>query len=346
MGVLDIQYAFAIQTQNVNKRKKSTGGGFFRPVAEYVLKNNGRVFGAAYDNNFVVKHMGISKIEDIEKLQGSKYVQSEMGDTYVVVESALTNGQMVLFCGTPCQVAGLDSFLSLRGVSTSNLIRIGVACRAVPSPLIFKKYIEMHQERLNNGISAVNCRDKFYGYSYSTMSIYSKDLSKKDYHNGLESDEWLRCFFSGICDRPCCSKCHFRDPIGDFFIGDYFRVKEVAPNLDDDKGTTRLIITSQKGLDVFESIKTEFNYVQISTDLMKQTTQSGITKFGKDKEKRKIFFKDAQELKGKELFKKYYPRTFKIYLLLYSRRILFKLGLYKIIKSTIIRMKKGKVVGK
>ena len=332
--------SMAVQCCDQESRARSTAGGGFTPIAKYVLEQEGVVFGAAYNSEYEVGHIEVEKVEELFKIQGSKYVQSVLKDTYKNVLENLKKEKIVLFSGTPCQVAGLYTFLKTIKAPMGGLLTVSVACRAVPSPLIFKKYIEMQKEAFHGEISEVRCRDKFYGYSYSTMSVYSSNKSvHSDYHCSVESDEWLRCFFSGVCDRPCCDNCHFRGVIGDFQIGDYFRVGDTAPELDDNRGTTRMVIGSEKGLEIFDDIKDQYRYKELSNTQLKKTTKNALSTFGKDKGKRKEFFEDANRMSGKTLFDKYYPRTAKVKLLQYGRFITYRLGIYGYIKKILMKLK-------
>ena len=125
------------------------------------------------------------------------------------VKSFLEQGKTVCFSGTPCQIEGLKCYLKK---DYENLITVDVVCRAVPSPLIFRKYVEFQEQKLADKIKTVRFRDKYYGYKYSTMNIIT-DRNHGNYHQGVESDPWLRAFFSNICDRPSCHNCRFRNPV-------------------------------------------------------------------------------------------------------------------------------------
>lgn len=330
----------AIQCRDAARRAQSTAGGAFVPIAAEILARDGTVYGAAFDEKFAVRHIGISEETDLWRLQGSKYVQSETGACFSQIRADLQMHKWVLFSGTPCQTAGLIRFLEIAGVQQERLLTVSVACRAVPSPLAFSKYVEMQQERLGGNIRDIRCRDKHYGYAYSTMSLYGAQSGKaRDYHCGIESDEWLRCYFSGICDRPSCAQCRYKEPVGDFHNGDYFRVGEYAPELDDDRGTSRMVITSQKGLCFFETIQQQYRCRELTEAQLRSTTKNALTAFGTDREKRAAFFADAQILPGKALFQKYYPRTRKVYAMQYGRQLAYRLGVYKPIKKLLMAAK-------
>ena len=121
--------------KNINVRINSSSGGLFTELALPILLRGGYVFGAAFDPNFVVKHQKISSVNDIDKLRGSKYVQSQIGSTLKEVKILVSENKKVLFVGTPCQIAGLKKFLN--NESYPNLYMIDVVCHGVPSPLIF-----------------------------------------------------------------------------------------------------------------------------------------------------------------------------------------------------------------
>lgn len=123
-----------------------------------------------------------------------------------------------------------------------------MVCRAVPSPLIFRKYVEYQKKVLSDNIKTVRFRDKHYGYKYSTMNVIT-DRNHGNYYQGVESDPWLRAFFSNICDRPSCHSCHFRKQyrVSDFTIWDCFNVGRFSKELDNDKGATRVLVHTKKG---------------------------------------------------------------------------------------------------
>ena len=256
------QEFYVVQALDDKVRRGSTSGGAFTPIAEYVIRQGGVVFGAAFVDkiNFEVRHQYVETIDEIGIFRGSKYVQSSMGDSYKKAKEFLDASRMVCFSGTPCQVEGLYSFLRN---DYENLITVDVVCRAVPSPLVFKKYLEVQRKHYGDDIENIRFRDKYYGYGYSTMSIYvKKNSAKKDYHRGIESDLYLRTFFSGICDRPSCGSCSFRKQyhISDFTIWDCFSVGKIEPKMDDDRGTSRISIQTDNGREVFHVIKKNFNF--------------------------------------------------------------------------------------
>lgn len=321
------QHAYIFQNTNDEIRRESTSGGAFTAIAEYIIKNNGIVYGAIFDENYKVIHTGIDKIEELYKFRNSKYVQSEIGNCYSEVKQNLNNDRIVCFSGTSCQIEGLKKYL---GKDYEKLLLVDVVCRAVPSPLIWKKYLNLRQKEYKN-ISKIMFRDKYYGYKYSNLSIYNKDNDKKqEYHKGVDSDPYLRAFFSNICDRPSCYDCKFKKlhRESDITIWDCFDVEKYNKEFDDDKGTNRILTHTKKGDKIIKEL-TKTNKVE-EIDVEKATKGFlAIFQPVKRNERREQFFKDVNTLSEEELFNKYFADTLKIKIERYGRLALLKTGLYK-----------------
>lgn len=327
------QKAYVINNKNDEVRAQSTSGGSFTPIAEYVIENKGVVFGAILDDNLNVYHTYAETKEEIKKFRGSKYVQSDLKNTFTEVKKFLENGRMICFSGTPCQIQGLKSFL---GKEYETLITVDVVCRAVPSPLVLRKYLEFHkQTNINAGnIDRIVFRDKSkYGYNYSSMLVEGKNLK---YREGVETDPYLRAFFNNYSDRPSCFDCKFRnkDRISDFTIWDCFTIAQFDKKLADNKGTTRMLIQTKKGANIFEKIKNKYNYKEIEVEEairnVREMKESPVPNNNREK-----FFTDIHTMQEKEFFKKYFPNTIKVKCEKTIRRILMKTGLNDKVKNTI-----------
>lgn len=323
------QQAYVFQNGDDKIRRESTSGGAFTAIAEYVIHKNGIVFGVQFDENFKVVHGKAEKTKELAKFRNSKYVQSEVGDAFWEVKQYLETGRRVCFSGTSCQIEGLKNFLRK---DYDNLILVDVVCRAVPSPLIWEKYLELKKKE-NENIKNIRFRDKFYGYKYSNFAIFD-DENKVTYHKGVESDPYLRAFFSNICDRPACYECKFKklERESDITIWDCFNVEKYDSKLDDDKGTSRILVNSEKGKRVMEELVAKNKILQIG---LKEATDGFLAIFQpvRKNEKREEFFKDANQLENKELFEKYFPDTIKVKIERYARTVLVKTGIYKKILS-------------
>lgn len=188
------QKAYIVNNKNTKIRLESTSGGAFTAIAEYVIEKKGIVFGAAFNEDLEVEHIAINNKEELKRFRGSKYVQSDMNDTFTQVKKYLEQGTIVCFSGTPCQVEGLKKFLPKE---YSNLITVDVVCRAVPSPKLYRLYKQYMKKKMKSDeIEDIIFRDKsVYGYRYTTMTVKTK---YKIYHNGVESDPYLRAFFNNF----------------------------------------------------------------------------------------------------------------------------------------------------
>lgn len=333
------QVSYVINNKNEEVRRQSTSGGAFTPIAEYVIKNNGVVFGATYGKNLEVYHTYTERIEDLQMFRGSKYVQSDLKDSFQEVKKFLLDDRLVLFSGTPCQIQGLKSFLR---EDYNNLITLDVVCRAVPSPLVLEKYLEYQRKKNNDKkINSIIFRDKSkYGYSYSSMTVKGNDFT---YREGVETDPYLRAFFNNYSGRPSCYNCKFRDNdrISDFTVWDCFTIAEFDKKLADNKGTTRMIIQTKKGRDIFDKIKSNFDYTEIDVkDAVKNVRE--MVESPKPNPKREEFFKDLNIMKEEEFFKKYFPNTIKVKGEKIIRKILIKTKLNDRVKNLVKKIiKKG-----
>lgn len=321
------QQAYIFQHKDDNIRRQSTSGGAFTAIAEYIIDNNGMVYGVMFDEDFKVIHSKVDKKEELYKFRNSKYVQSEIGRCYSEVKEYLDSYRLVCFSGTSCQIEGLKKYLQKE---YDNLITVDVVCRAVPSPLIWKKYLNIQKKRYKD-IKSIMFRDKYYGYKYSNLSIYNKNNDKKnEYHQGVESDPYLRAFFSNICDRPSCYDCKFKKQHreSDITIWDCFEVEKYSKQFDDDKGTTRVLTHTNKG----QKIIGELSKVNNSKEIDVEKAVAGFIAMFKPvkyNEKREQFFIDTNTMEDEALFNKYFQDTLKIKAERYGRMILLKTGIYK-----------------
>ena len=197
--------AYAAYSKNDEVRMNSSSGGIFTLIAEYVIDNNGVVFGASFDTNFMVKHIKISKKSDLRKLQNSKYVQSSINQTFEQCKQLLEDNVKVLFTGTPCQINGLLNYL---GKDYNNLFTQDIICHGVPSPKLWEKYLDYRKAKDSNIPKEINFRNKKNGWNlFSTMFKYEKKSYCKDH----QSDLYMKCFLENICLRDSCYQCFFKD---------------------------------------------------------------------------------------------------------------------------------------
>lgn len=247
---------YAAKAKDESLRMDSSSGGVFSVLALNVLKNGGLVFGAAFDHSdWHVYHRSIDNEVDLSELRGSKYVQSEMGDEFRAVKDGLEAGRDVLFSGTPCQIAGLKSYLlSSKRVMMDKLLLVEVVCHAVPSPLAWKKYLGKRIASMCGGkmgglgdIRRISFRRKNCGWKRYAMSL--EISSGMAYLACFDKDPFLKGFLFDLYNRLSCHNCQTRDlrSGADLTIADYWNVHQRFPEIDDDKGVSLVLVNTEKG---------------------------------------------------------------------------------------------------
>ena len=234
-------------------RKNSSSGGVFQILAEYVLDKQGYVCGAVWNENWGVEHILTDKKEEILKMQGSKYLQSNINKIYQKIETILRTGKYVLFSGTPCEVDGLLHFL---GKDYENLISMDILCHGVPSQKTFLKYLE--SEYKNRTIKNIYFRDKRQaGWgSYTTIEFADGTSINMNTMN----DMWMTAFLNLYMHRDSCYHCAYTKTrrVGDFTAGDFWGIGNYYPQYNDGKGTSVLTLNNEKAVSIFEEIKERF----------------------------------------------------------------------------------------
>ncbi|CCY89094.1 4Fe-4S binding domain protein [Mycoplasma sp. CAG:956] len=318
--------AYLFQNSNEEIRKDSTSGGIFTAIGEFVIKNNGIVYGATFDDNFAVNHIGVESVDKLSKFRKSKYVQSNQNNCFKEIKQYLDNGKLVCYSGTPCQVGGLRAYLRK---DYENLILVDIMCHSVPSPLVFEKYKRYILKKMNaNKILNINFRDKSkYGYKYSMMMV---ETDNGTYSQGIDTDPYLRAFFSDVSVRTSCYNCHFKTMkrVSDLTIWDCFNINEIDKSFDDDKGTTRVLVQSEKGeklLENLDNVRLKELDINIATKKVKEMTNSV-----NYNSKRKEFFENIND---DNVFEKYYPTNFKTKINSFVRKTLAVTGVYSSVKS-------------
>ncbi len=281
--------------KNKESRINSTSGGVFFSIAKAFLEQkNGVVIGAAYDDNFIVKHIMVERIEDLKKLQKSKYVQSYLGDIFKDIENKLKQNIPVLFSGTSCQVAGLKRFIPIK--LQEELYCIDLSCKGVPSPKVFQKYIE-YQRKMNGEINEIITRDKkIYKRSYRTG--YGIKFKNGCYYFGThDKDPMARIFFANLCNRPICYECPFKTigRISDLTLGDCFFAHHFIKDFEDRYGVTLTIIQSEKGKELLD-LATSLELYKVDTEEAIKINGGMIFESTTEPKKRKDFFQELDNI--------------------------------------------------
>ncbi len=251
--------AYAAQCTQEHIREISSSGGIFSVLAEHILAQNGTVYGAVLENQ-AVKHIRVADSSDLGMLRGSKYVQSNIGNTYLEAKQDLNDNKLVLFSGTPCQIEGLLYFL---GKEYPNLICMDFICHGVPSPTVWKRYVSYREEKANARMVNAFFRRKHYGWKSFTMQfVFDNGTEEVQMHN---DDLYMHAFLHDLSLRPSCYQCSFKklNRISDITVADFWGINKVSPKMNDDKGTSLVILHSQKGKEIFSKICSSLLYQQV-----------------------------------------------------------------------------------
>lgn len=241
--------AYIAINNNEKELKNASSGGMFYILAKYVIENNGVVFGVTYDKELNVIHKYAETLEDCKQFCGSKYVRSDLKNTYKETEKFLKDGRVVLYTGTACQLSGLKSYL---GKEYDNLILCDILCHANPSPKVFKLYKENLEKKYSKKVKDIKFRSKENGWRNQTPIIVFND------NNKIEENTFFNAFVKEMINRQSCYSCMFasKSRITDFTIADFWGIEKVKPNLDSTKGVSLLTVNSEKGkklLNIFKN---------------------------------------------------------------------------------------------
>ncbi len=254
-------FVFAVKHKNEFIRMKSTSGGMFTALSDFILNQNGCVYGAKFDNDFYVSHGRAETPEQRDEFKGSKYIQSDLRNIFVNVFEDLRNNQHVLFSGTPCQTAGLYNYLSGK-VACDKLYLCDIICHSAPSPLMWQEHIKLIHIIKKKKLSKYYCRSKVKGWRGHNEKCYFEDGSS-DYTSKL-SQNHTDLFNSLLICRPSCYKCMFSgsNRPSDITIGDFWGIENCNSKFNDNKGISLVLVNSPKGRKIFDNITNEIDYFE------------------------------------------------------------------------------------
>lgn len=249
---------YAARHKNIHEIETSRSGAAFIAISDCILEQGGCVYGAGYTDHFRVVHKRASIREERDEFKGSKYVQSDLRGVFIQIKEDLRRGLLVCFSGTPCQTAGLSSFIGkhLRG----NLILVDIVCHGVPAPYIWRDYLIYLEKKYKRKIVKVDFRDKYrIGWADHIESVMFENGEKKELRT------YTDLFYKHIMLRPSCSQCYytnFHRP-SDFTIADYWGWEKRDANFNkDNKGCSLLFLNTEKGKEIFDLTKRKLNYLQ------------------------------------------------------------------------------------
>lgn len=243
---------YAAQNKNEQVRLTSSSGGVFTSLAVTVLNKEGIVCGVEFDKDKMTHHICIQSKADLRKLVGSKYVQSRLENVFKEIKNYVQAGRWVLFTGTPCQVAGINSYLGKLS-KADNYISVELCCHGAPSPLIWKKYLaEIGANSFN--IQKLTFRSKQNGWKNYSLDIQTDSFCLCE---GKEQNIYMKGFLNSLYCRPICSECKARGfaTDSDISIGDFWGLPKFYPDKDDNKGKSLVLVLSDKGNKFYQELK-------------------------------------------------------------------------------------------
>lgn len=255
--------AYACINNNEDIRNESSSGGIFTLLSERIINNGGIVFGAGFDENLDLVHSYTDKIEGLAKFRGSKYLQSKIAYTYQQAKEFLDKGIMVLFSGTPCQISGLVSYLRKE---YDNLICVDIVCHGVPSPKVFKMYRTELEKKYGATTRKIAFRSKTHSWRQYSVSVSFNNNT--EYRKEFIQDVFMRGFLQDLYLRPSCYNCKSKtlNRRSDLTIADFWGVENIVPEIDDDKGTSLVLVNSNNGKKIFEQLQNKMIVKKVNCD--------------------------------------------------------------------------------
>lgn len=300
---------YAAVNKNESIRAKSSSGGIFTLIAQAVLDKGGVVFGVKFDKDWNVVFSYTENVDGLDEFRCSKYVQAWVGNAYKEVKSFLKKGRIVLFTGTPCQIAGLRHYLQK---DYDNLLLTDLLCEGVPSPRVWKRYLNeeialLREKKFSSphpvskndvfveGISFRNKRLGWKKFSFSltlsTIDGSGKKFSFAQYEN--RDSAYMQAMFRYLDLRPICYECPFKccKSGSDITIADYWGINKLHPEMDDDKGTSMVYLNTEKGCLNFPLDKVNF----LETSYEEAFPYNNVVTSSKKHKNRDLFFYDLDK---------------------------------------------------
>lgn len=290
----ELQQVFAAICNNQDKLNKSSSGAIFPLMAEWIIRQKGVVFGAAFDDEFEVSHSWTDTEDGIKKFYTSKYVQSNIQECYLKVAEFLKDGRLVLFTGTPCQLAAIKSYL---GQEYEGLILVECACHGVPSPRVWRMYKKhLFKEHLDGEqIKYVNFREKVDGQLF-----FLKACSKNHKYVSLYSkDAYFKGFMNNLILRPSCATCSFKGTkrVADITLADFWGISKACPDFPQKNGCSMIMVNSEKGKKVWESIACDALCSQeVAKENVVGKVNSAVWKSVPENKNRQAFFNSLESM--------------------------------------------------
>jgi acetyltransferase-like isoleucine patch superfamily enzyme/coenzyme F420-reducing hydrogenase beta subunit len=303
-GYKEVPVVLAAYHKDDETRRESTSGGLFSALANKMYDEGGYVAGAVYTDDFSVKHIVSNKREDLLRIRGSKHFQSDMTGLFKQIKRLLDYGEKVLVCGAPCQMAGLRLFI---GKEYENLITTDFICLGINSPKIFHRHLESLERQY--GAKAVSVQAKNKDLGWRSLAYKIKFANGKVYLREGFKDNFTRGFIVTHCNcRPTCYECKYKGfpRISDITLGDFWGIENVDKTMDNNMGTSVVLLNSQKGIDFLDSIKDVIVTKEVQLFNAFPGNQALLRPIALPAINREEFYKDVDTLSFDAVAKKYF----------------------------------------
>lgn len=307
---MKVKKVYACFNVDMDLKLKSSSGGIFFSLAEYVFERKGIVYGVAMTEDcYSAEFISVVDKSSLVKLCGSKYLQAKIGNTFKKVKQDLQTGRTVMFTGTACQINGLKNFL---GKEYDNLICVDVICHGVPSAALWEKYVKNQEKKYNGKLIDINfrCKDKNWeNYGLKETFENYKENNLKTIYVSRNEDSYMQLFLKDYCLRPSCYNCIVKNhKISDLTIGDFWGINDVASEMNDGMGTSLVIIRTNKGENVFDSISHKIKMKEVTYE---QSVKYNTAEFNSVNCPiyRKKFYTDLKLMDFNKFEKKYLKNT-------------------------------------
>lgn len=282
---------------NSELRARSSSGGVFSRLAELVLEQGGVVCAVGYSEGCTeCLHKIITSKDELDDLRRAKFVQSKKYDIYTQLKQHLDANVLTLFCGTPCECGGLRQYLNKE---YDNLLTCDLICGCVSSPVVYKRYIDFLVEKYNSKVKSVNFKDKRQGWRGKAIAVCFE--SGEEYYNSILDDDYCVSFHSRFNIRPSCFNCKYRSLArsADLTLGDFWAIEKYAPEYDDNKGTSFVLVNTTKG-DKYMNLINEMEMVRMDIDLEEYATKYNWclhkNPTGMPEDARRTFYEDVHSM--------------------------------------------------
>ncbi|SDF28013.1 Acetyltransferase (isoleucine patch superfamily) [Bacteroidales bacterium KHT7] len=312
--------SFAAIHKNMRIRWDSTSGGAYSALAEAILEQGGYISGAIYNDGFTGVHNYVTnKPEELEKLRSSKYLQSNAEGIFKEIKQLLTKGEKVLACGTPCQMAALRRFLHR---DYEDLIIVDFICRGVNSPKVYRAYLDALEKKYGSKVVYVKAKNKELGWRNLTRKVTFANGTS--YYGILMDDDFRRGYHTNAFCRPSCYDCKFKGfpRISDITIADFWGIEKVNPALDNNIGTSMILLNSNKGAEYFKKIVDRIVYSETTFEQFVEGNGALYKSLDKPTIDRVSLFNDLDTYGFDYITRKYFPLVEKMSLKRKVRRLL------------------------